>query len=97
MPAEKRAAQHKYQEEFKPVFLLVSLRLKVVWFSWAEVVLRGKKGKGMENIHDRDSNQFVPPTLIEFLLGDGTRPGWLDQQRISTYNALAKDGQRISE
>jgi hypothetical protein len=39
----------------------------------------------MENVHDRNSNQFAPPSLIEFLLGDGIRPGWLDKQYVSMY------------
>ena len=51
----------------------------------------------MEIIPDRNSNQAERPSLIEFLLGDGTHPGWLDEQRISMYNTLAKDNRQISK
>jgi hypothetical protein len=33
----------------------------------------------MEIVRDRKPNQFAPPSLIEFLLGDGIHPGWLDK------------------
>ena len=51
----------------------------------------------METICDRTSNQFVPPSLIEFLLGDGVRPGWLDNQRFSVYHSLAIPSQQSSK
>jgi hypothetical protein len=56
-----------------------------------------EKGQIMETIRDRNSNQFAPPSLIEFLLGDGTRPGWLDYQPISMYSMLASHSQPISK
>jgi hypothetical protein len=50
----------------------------------------------METICDMTSTQSAPPSLIEFLLGDGIRPGWLEKQDISMYKALANDSQQTS-
>jgi hypothetical protein len=51
----------------------------------------------MESIRDRNSSQFAAPSLIEFMLGDGIHPGWLDEQRISMYNSLAIGSQHSSK
>lgn len=41
----------------------------------------------MKPVSDQTCTQSAPPTLIEFLLGDGIRRGWLEEHCIATYNA----------
>jgi hypothetical protein len=35
-------------------------------------------------------NQRRSPSLIDFLLGDGIHPGWLDQQRHHAFAPMAR-------
>jgi hypothetical protein len=39
----------------------------------------------MEPKKNRTLTQCRAPSLIEFLLGNGTHPGWLDKQSHHTY------------
>jgi hypothetical protein len=48
-----------------------------------------EKGNAMERVSDQICTQSVPPSLIEFLLGDGIRRGWLEEHRIAMYSAPA--------
>ncbi len=41
----------------------------------------------MERASDQTCTQSAPPSLIEFLLGDGKRRGWLEEHCIAVHNA----------
>jgi hypothetical protein len=43
----------------------------------------------METISNRDPVQHRSHSLIEFLLGDGIHPGWLDEQRHHRFGSIA--------
>jgi len=43
----------------------------------------------METISNRDPIQHRSHSLIEFLLGDGIHPGWLDEQRHHRFGSIA--------
>jgi len=51
----------------------------------------------MEVIANRSHAQSVPPSLIEFLLGDGIHTGWLDEHGIPTGRTLANNSRQTSK
>jgi hypothetical protein len=57
--------------------------VKQVWISCNK-----RKEKAIEPTINPNPAQYISDSLIEFLLGNGKRPGWLDEQKHHPFARL---------